>query len=669
MKSYATFLQGLYSAMSADIVVDFPSLRRDCERDVSRLLSLVDTRGLSYLMIDLPAAGKHFDKCLSAGRLTNFGIAGFRPYHRGGVVPRLFKGLLLRVFDENGALRADSDVACIRHLRQLFYAAKKVKVPCDDSRTWEHVHEFFETDREVRSPSLSWDEDELDTSALRNLHIGDSDSRSALPLFDDRNVRDDEEPFSIKPDLADVVQRTADCIVAALGRFDPSEWRTKHGPGAVADQRHTQFKYDFPTWPAKLEKVFPMAVFGFANYGTWAAFARRGVTHTRFSPNEPPSRLIAVPKTLKGPRLIASEPVSHQWCQQSIKDFLSSRLASTPIAESIHFRDQTENQEFAQRASHTQSHVTVDLSSASDRLSCWLVERIFRRSPSLVEALHASRTRWVVNTIDRKSPQFHKLRKFACMGSACTFPVQSYVFATIAIASVLAQRGWPVNNRCVRAASREVRVFGDDIIAPTDCWEILQGLLGRLGLQVNHSKTFASGRFRESCGLDAWDGRDVTPTYTMTYPEVSRPESVVSAVATHNNFIEAGYVNAADYIRTRVTSLRRYAVANVPTGSGCFGWYDLFERGNGHLEKRWNDRLHRVEYRASVASARGSRLPVEDDSSLLQYFSEAQSPPLRRDERIGIARRPTVSIHRRWVSLEDRSALSVPLHSKGWKVA
>lgn len=311
MKSYVTFLQGLYSAIFSDIVVDFPSLRRDCERDASRLLSLVDTRGLSYLMIDLPAAGKHFDKCLSAERLTPFCIAGLRPYKRGRSVPRLFKGLILRVFDEYGVLRADSDVTAIRHLRQLYYAAKKVKVACDDSRTWEHVHEFFETDREVRSPSLNWDEDELRISDLRDLHFGDSSSRNSVPIIPGLiDSGDEQDLFSINTGLADVVQRTADCVAASLGGFNPLDWRTKHGPGAVADQRHTQFKYDFPTWPAKLASVFPLEDFGFANYSHWADYARRGDVHSRFSLNEPPSRLIAVPKTLKGPRLIASEPVS-----------------------------------------------------------------------------------------------------------------------------------------------------------------------------------------------------------------------------------------------------------------------------------------------------------------------------------------------------------------------
>ncbi|DAD49986.1 RNA-directed RNA polymerase [ssRNA phage Gerhypos.2_28] len=652
MKSYVLYLQGLYSAMLSDIAERFPSLRKDCERDASRLLSLVKSRGLPFLMIDLPDAGKHFDRALSNGRLTKSGIAASRPYRSGVVIPRLFKGLLLRVFDEFGVLRADSDVAAIQALRQLYYGAKKVKVSCDDSRTWEHVHEFFETDRKVRSPSLNWDEDELRIDAIRGLHFGDPCGIDPAPLFgicDSRFTDIEESLADISYGAFDAAQRVADIVSATLGTFEGHEWRAKHGPGAVADQRHTQFKYDFPCWPAKLQNVFPMAEYGFSNLGFWADFLTSGESHNLFSEHEPPSRLIAVPKTLKGPRLIASEPVSHQWCQQIIKDYLTSRLANTPIFQTIHFRDQTENQEFAKRASHTQSHVTVDLSSASDRISCWVVERLFRRIPSLVEALHASRTRWISNEIDKNSPRFHKLRKFSCMGSACTFPVQSYLFSTLAVASVLYSRKLPVTLWSVRSISREVRVFGDDIIIPVDGWETLQGLLGHLGLKVNLQKTYDTGKFRESCGLDAYDGNDVTPTYSMTYPGVSRPESIASCVATHNNFVKRRWYRTAQFVKSRVDSLKRFRFANVPIGSGAFGWFDHMWEGNGHLESRWNAHLHRVEYRRDALSVRSRRCLPKSDSLLLQFFTVAREPvEFLLGERLGVAERPSISIRRRW---------------------
>lgn len=655
MKSYVNHLQGLYSAMFSDVAEQFPSLRHDCERDASRLLSLIESRGISYLMIDLPDMGKHFDRCLSHGRLIPSGLAGQRPYRKGGVIPRLFKGLLSRVFDEFGVLRTDSDVACIRILRQLYYAAKKMKVTCDDSRTWEHVHEFFETDRKVRSPSLDWDDDEPRLQLLQYLHLGDTCSSSPAPLFGicDTSFTDAEGSLSTpRYGTLEAIQRTADIVSATLGGFIPSEWRAKHGPGAVADQRHTQFKYDFPSWPAKLERVFPMADFGFPNYDAWVRFSTGDAASKLFSSNEPASKLICVPKTLKGPRLIAAEPVSHQWCQQMILDFLTSRLVKTPISSSIHFRDQRENQDFARRASHTQSHVTVDLSSASDRLSCWVVERIFRRNPSLVEALHSSRTRWVANAIDKKSPSAHRLRKFSCMGSACTFPVQSYVFTILAIGCLLESRKQSITIKAIRKASKEVRVFGDDIIIPVDGWELLQGVLGHLGLKVNLQKTYDQGNFRESCGLDAFDGTCVTPVYSMTYPDVSRPESILSCVASSNNFFQRGWLRTAQYIKSRVDRLNRFRFLSVPLGSGAFGWYSFDADKDNTFERRWNPRLHRTEVRVDIPQGRSSRIQQNSDGQLLQYFTVShRRPQFIEGERIGVVGRASTVIRRRWVAL------------------
>lgn len=117
MKSYVIYLQGLYRAILSNIAEYDPTLRRDCERDASRLLSLVEQRGLPFLMVDLPAMGKHLDKSLSMERLTSSGLPGFRAYCKRSTIPRLFKGMWLRVFDDVGVLRADADVIMIRFLR------------------------------------------------------------------------------------------------------------------------------------------------------------------------------------------------------------------------------------------------------------------------------------------------------------------------------------------------------------------------------------------------------------------------------------------------------------------------------------------------------------------------------------------------------------------------
>lgn len=130
-KSYEGYLLGLYEAMFSDIVDRMPCLRRECERDYKRLLSAIKHRGLDFFLATLPSFSKHLDKCLEEGRLTRSGLPLMRPFRRKSTVPRLFKGLMLRVFDRDGVLRPDLDKEALRFVRQLFFSWKTS--PCSFS--------------------------------------------------------------------------------------------------------------------------------------------------------------------------------------------------------------------------------------------------------------------------------------------------------------------------------------------------------------------------------------------------------------------------------------------------------------------------------------------------------------------------------------------------------
>lgn len=647
-KSCVEYLLGLYCAMFDDIARSCPYLRIDCERDYSRLLSIIEKQGIRYFLIDLPSMGRHFDQCLAQGRLIPSNLPFSRPFRRNGLIPRHYKGLYLSVFDESGVLRIDYDPLAVKFLRQIFFCAKRFRLQCPDSSTWEQVNEFYQVDKGIRSPSLSWDDDRISTDNLRDLTLCDriGPVLSGSDLFPETVA----EPSSISCDHVRTIQSVGDVVAATLGRFDPLEWRPRHGPGAVADL-YKESKYGFPYWPAKLEGIFPMSAFAFANYGHWIDYLRSSEcgSKTRFSSSEPPSKLIAVPKTLEAPRLIASEPTSHLWCQQIIRDFLMKSVSRLPIAPSVNFSSQEANGILALAASHTESHVTIDLSAASDRISCWLVERIFRANSSLIEALHAVRTRWISNRVDRKSPAFHRLRKFTTMGSAVTFPVQTYVFCIIAVGSVLYARGLRPTMRNIRNMSREVRVFGDDIIVPKDAWPATQEALGYLGLQINPRKTFYTGRFRESCGVEAYNGDDVTKVSVLASPEVSRPGSIVSAVDSHNNFYERGYYSIAAYIKSTVLKEKQLQFPEVTVGSGVLGWANLLGQDFSSLRRRWNSHLQRLEYLVTSCVSKEQKVPIEGNQMMLQYFTEVSKPPISKEVRLGFSSESSLKLKRRWV--------------------
>jgi len=75
--SHESTVLGAFDSIILDAIEAFPECRQDLERDKSRLHSLVENRGFSYLTLTLPEVGKHFDVSLSLGCLSGFDFPGF----------------------------------------------------------------------------------------------------------------------------------------------------------------------------------------------------------------------------------------------------------------------------------------------------------------------------------------------------------------------------------------------------------------------------------------------------------------------------------------------------------------------------------------------------------------------------------------------------------------
>lgn len=569
--SYAEFVLGTLNALLKDCALAYPALTKEFVRDSSRLSSAIESHGIRFALDTMPAMRKHLDKCVAQQHLTLSHLTHFGPGRKGEVVPRLFRGLFLRVFDRSGVLKCDADAHALRLLRQLLGAVRKMKLECDLGDRCEAVAEFFRIDAAVHPGTLKWaDRDGLDETKLDALSFEEiaQDGPGQACLEDTPAVA------NISYEHARCIQRVADYISSKLGSFDPGEWRFKHGPGAVADQDFGAYRYAFETWPDRLERVFPYADFAHANYACAVPDLCTSKPGLAFL-NEKPARLHAVPKTITTPRLIASEPVALQWCQQAIRDYMYTRVSETLLSNFVDFRRQGLNGNLALEASHSRSHATIDLSSASDRISPWHIERLFRKTPTLLMALQATRSVWMVQDIDKKSPKYHLLRKFSTMGNATTFPVQSLFFLSIALGTLVHVRKARISDMFFRFLGRDtVRVFGDDIIVPEDCAEQVVQALEAFNLKVNTNKTFTEGNFRESCGVDAFNGHDVTTVSILDLPERARPGSVVSSVDVHNNLCEEGYMHTAQYIQKTVARVVSSKIQCVSHGSGAFGWSD-----------------------------------------------------------------------------------------------
>jgi len=330
------------------------------------------------------------------------------------------------------------------------------------------------------------------------------------------------------------------------------------------------------------------------------------------------SVLIAVPKTQKGPRLIAKEPTCHQWAQQCVRSFLNDRINKTFLGNMIDFSNQSLSREAAQAASESGLSATIDLKSASDRLSCWAIQRFWRKNLSVLQALIATRTRYIDATVDKKLDSLIKLRKFSTQGSALTFPMQSIFFASVCLAvgkHLNPTQGW-------KWLSRQVRVYGDDLIVPVTWEPLVSKLLTALYLKVNTNKTHASGNFRESCGMDAWRGHDVTPAYITQEYQESNSGSLPAIVEIANNLFKKGFWHASKKLESTIPSRVRKYIPTKNRESGAFGL--ISHTGiQVESESRFNGDTQVWEVQSFVIRDKAAHHRHEGRSNLLQFFTEA----------------------------------------------
>lgn len=639
-------LYGLCQSILLDISDIHPNLRKGIDRDLLRLETLMSNHGEKVFTLFLPALGKSFDKALEHGALAFDGEPLARPINRRTVIPRLFQGIWLLFFDIDGCLKQDISGDDVRLMRTLLYAFKKFRLQCPPSAVYATVKEYYDVDRALPTQSREWDSDGSDLGSVRNLSLLDRITPHR-DLFSGSTFSGDDAR------MLSITQTVGDRISSMLGEYLPQRARFRHGPGAVSDLRTGRgYKYLFPGWGPRLQHVFPAAEFASANLGTV------GKTHG-WSEEGPPevegaSELFAVPKTQKGPRLIAAEPTANQWCQQSVRSFLSDAIGRSFIAKSIDFRRQDLSGELALAASVDKSLATVDLSAASDRVSCWLVERLMRSNHSLLAALIACRTRYLICNIDKKAPRVYKLKKFASMGSALTFPIQSIVFYILCISAGILTETEGVETvwtSDISRLGRQVRVYGDDLIVPVSWMPALEKLFELLYLKINRSKTFSKGNFRESCGTDAFNGVNVSPGQVLQVFSESNLSTLQGVVDSCNNLFVKGFIRTSNRLLSPIRAELRKLIPYVGIGSESFG----IQTSSGFhttARKRWNKDLHIWQYQTfAFVAKRIDTCRHEGFANLLQFFTEdPTNSDLDRWES-GVSARPTTVIGRRWVEV------------------
>jgi hypothetical protein len=300
------------------------------------------------------------------------------------------------------------------------------------------------------------------------------------------------------------------------------------------------------------------------------------------------ARLVTVPKSCSSLRTITVEPCLNQFVQQAYNAHLRKEILRCSVMRTcLTLSSQEPNQKLALEGSRTGEWVTIDLSSASDRLSTELVETAFSHRPRFLSGILSCRT----PSVEIESKETIQLKKYAGMGNATTFPVQSYVFALVGLASMIDPHE-VVSIGKVRALASNIRVFGDDIIIKREYFPAFAEWIESVGLAINRDKTFSEGNFRESCGVDAYWGTKVTPIYLRCDPLTSSTEasSFVATLSTCNQLWLEGMYATSDTLRGVLERVRKLPLVHQEcAGLGYHTHQNLCDR------QRWSDTLHRLK--------------------------------------------------------------------------
>jgi hypothetical protein len=581
----------------------------------------VRSEGVGFLTKALPRLGKHLDQVLAGATELNCAELEFALLP-DSKLPRFLGELFSLVFQPDGKLLPDPDANCVRLIRDILYCFYKYELPYDEVQEQQVVDAFkqAEADLAEMSPQFAiWHSGWHSINKRRHIKG---------PLCDNESYREDTE---VRQSL--VIREAKRLLIELFRSFDPTDIIPRHGPGVVATKQRLSKKYLWTNVSSRITDLYPFDAYFCASLGhvcdTFHTFDGVDVT-------DQPAQVLLVPKDSRGPRLISCEPVDNQWIQQGLSRAIYRLVEGHPLTKwNVFFTDQGPNGRGALLGSSTGRYATLDLKEASDRVHLELVRLLFPMG--LLPYLECCRSTSTV----LPDGEVLRLLKFAPMGSALCFPIMALTIWSLLTAAA------------PNADTRErILVYGDDVIVPTAYAGSAMAILEEFGLKINRSKSCVQGFFRESCGVDAFKGVDVTPVRIRTVWNSSpRPDVYSSWISYANAYWDRRYLCSHEFIVGHLQSIYGpvpsqdlFNEVEAPENAEWVARPTPCLKGipaDKHLfRSRFNKHLQKVQYKVRVIKSPSVHQELPGWSKLLRYFSEAQRPPVVLDEESGVFKHP-----------------------------
>lgn len=558
--------------------------------------------GISFFTITLLDFAKDFDEALGEGQVLTYHFAGFSRWQG---LPRFLGGFLEQIFDrKSGFILDEPNVDAVFAVRQIARLMSKVSLKCSYKRERDALDGYVKTDAELATAGMAFDTDDLrEFGRISRLLFG-----------------------RILSDMDDL---------HATGKLLP-----RHGPGATADRLFGNRKFDLEEWHWRLERGgFHSVDYLLPNQRFWMSLDRVSFADPE---DERPARVIAVPKTLRTPRIIAIEPTCMQYTQQAVAGSLVPLIeADSLVGSMVGFTNQEPNQRLARQGSIDGSLATLDLSEASDRVHNQLVEVMLTGFTNIRDAVQSSRSL----RADVPGHGIIPLTKFASMGSALCFPIEAMVFTTLVFLGIQKRLGTRLTRDAIKQYRGSVRVYGDDIIVPAHYARSVSDVLEAFGLKVNQHKSFWSGNFRESCGKEYFRGYDVSVVKLRTIPPEVFPRwispakrkdvgQIVSYVSFRNQLYNAGLWRTAEKIDGDLERILKW-FPYVGPDSALLG-----RLGPKISIDGINPNTHAPVAKGWVVKTTLPHSPVSGEGALLKWFLKESELPFADRDHLERAGRP-----------------------------